>query len=109
MITLGKISKNKKQLPSSIKLLVDNCIEIRQFLQTHLLHSEDRLDYIMMSLLKEFELIDEFSKQMGIELKVRSIYAFTYNPDTAILIITNYQGIIETIHKVNTNIEEQTQ
>ncbi|MFK5855483.1 MAG: hypothetical protein QM503_05080 [Bacteroidota bacterium] len=107
MITLGKINKNKKQLPLSIKLLVDNCIEIRQFLQTHLIHNEEQHDYFTISILKELELIDEFSIQMGIELKVNSIYAFTYGPNTAILIITNHQGIIEVIHKVNTNLEEQ--
>lgn len=105
MITLSKISKKNKQLPLSIKLSADSCIILRRLIHHLELYSDDYNDCITTSLLKELELINEFSSQMEIEFEADKLYAFDYSTDTALLIITNHQAIIEAIHKVNTDSE----
>jgi len=107
MITLSKISKKHKQLPLSTKLSVDSCITLRHIIRYTKLHSAEYNECIRTSIQKELELMDDISNQMGFDFVANKLYAFNYDTNTAILIITNHQAIIESLYKVNTDSKKQ--
>jgi len=106
MITKRKISKkNSKQLPRSIKVLVDRHIRLGNFYcSKRKINKPTRIyNHLFRLLILELEIINSLQDKLGIEIYANSFHAFKYDKNLLLIMIISSEGMIESLFIINSN------